>query len=58
MSSIIRWRSGVVLSSFTGTSCLTIEKIPIVRPEDPVSEKWCSDQRADPATGALAARAA
>jgi hypothetical protein len=31
MSSIIRWRSGVTLSSVMETSCLMIEKTPIVR---------------------------
>ena len=31
MYSIIRWRSGVTLSSVMETSCLMIEKTPIVR---------------------------
>tara|TARA_R110002049_G_scaffold27986_7_gene95873 strand:+ start:946 stop:1317 length:372 start_codon:yes stop_codon:yes gene_type:complete len=31
ISSIIRWRSGVTLSSVMETSCLMIEKIPVVR---------------------------
>jgi hypothetical protein len=31
MSSIIRWRSGVTLSSVMETSCLMIEKTPIVK---------------------------
>jgi hypothetical protein len=39
MSSIIRRRSGVVLSCVIGTSWLTVGKIPIVRPEAPVSEE-------------------
>ncbi len=33
MSSIIRWRSGVVFSSFMGASCVTMGKAPIVNPE-------------------------
>ncbi|MEL6265237.1 MAG: hypothetical protein AAFR52_06240, partial [Pseudomonadota bacterium] len=45
MSSIIRARSGVVLSSVTGTSCLTMGKTPILRPEDPLSEERRSDER-------------
>jgi hypothetical protein len=43
MSSIIRARSGVVFSSM-GTSCLTIEKVPIVRPQSPIREAQHSDQ--------------
>jgi len=35
MSSIIRWRSGVVFSSFVETSCLTGGKAHIVSPERP-----------------------
>lgn len=35
MSSIIRWRSGVVFSSFIATSCLTGGKTHIVSPERP-----------------------
>jgi hypothetical protein len=35
MSSIIRWRSGVVFSSLMETSCLTVGKTPIVSPDRP-----------------------
>jgi hypothetical protein len=38
MSSIIRSRSGVVLSSVMGTSCQQIEKVPIVRQVRPSSK--------------------
>jgi len=58
MSSIIRSRSGVVLSSVMGTSCLMIEKTPIVRQDCPPSNARRSDHRCTLTTGAIAARAA
>jgi len=41
---IIRSRSGVVLSSVIGTSCLSIEKTPIVSQARPLPKERWSDQ--------------
>jgi hypothetical protein len=44
MSSIIRSRSGVVLSSVMGTSCLMRGRTLIVRQKCPPPNAPCSDQ--------------
>ena len=44
MSSIIRWRSGVTRSSVIETSCLMIEKAPIVRQVSQITK--CAQLRA------------
>ncbi|MES0101963.1 hypothetical protein, partial [Mesorhizobium sp. M0019] len=51
MSSIIRSRSGVVLSSVMGTSCLMIEKTPIVSQDRKPTNARRSDHCCTLATG-------